>query len=111
MKLSSVALFAVLFAAFAVTAFTQTISLQKRTITKTDKFDFGAGGTIAIVGAPNGSVRVAGTAKSEIEITAEIEIQAANEADLNKLAELTGFMTDEGIARTGIISVGSYNKF
>ncbi|MEP6789649.1 MAG: hypothetical protein ABJB40_14515, partial [Acidobacteriota bacterium] len=111
MKLSNVAAVAVFLAAFAVPAFSQTPSLQKRTITKTDKFDFGAGGTIAITGAPNGSMRVTGTGKNEIEITAEIEIQAANEADLNRLAELTGFATDEGMARTGIISVGSYNKF
>lgn len=111
MKSTSVALFAVLFAVFAISAFAQTPSLQKRTITKTDKFDFGAGGTVAITGAPIGSIRIAGTGKNEIEITAEIEIQAANEADLNKLAEVTGFATDEGLARTGIISVGSYNKF
>ena len=30
----------------------------KRVATKNDKLDFGAGGTVAIVGAPNGSIRV-----------------------------------------------------
>jgi hypothetical protein len=111
MKRSRILPFALIVAAFAVTAFAQTPSLQKRTITKTDRFDFGAGGTIAIAGAPKGSIRIVGTAKNEIEITAEIEIQAANEADLAKLVQLTGFVTDESTIRTGITSVGTHNKF
>src|SRR5437773_2301549 len=61
-------------------------SVLKRTTTKTDKFDFGAGGTVAITGAPAGSIRVTGSNKNEIEITAEIELQASSEADLARLA-------------------------
>ncbi len=102
---------ALFLAVFAAAAFAQTPTLQKRTITKTDRFDFGAGGTVAITGAPKGSIRVVGTAKNEIEITAEIEIQAANEPDLAKLGEMTGFLTDESNLRTGIISIGTYNNF
>ena len=95
----------------SISTFAQTPqSLLKRTITKTDTFEFGAGGTVAITGAPNGSIRVVGHNKNEIEITAEIEIQAANEADLAKLAAVTGFATVETIGRTGIISFGTYNK-
>ena len=93
---------------FAVNA--QTPKLLKQTTTKVDKFDFGAGGTVAITGAPNGSIRVAGWQKNEIEITAEIEIQARNEADLAKLAEVTTFITDESIGRTSIISIGTHDK-
>jgi hypothetical protein len=85
-------------------------SLIKRTATKTDKFDFGAGGTVAITGAPVGSIRVVGSAKNEIEITATIELEAASEADLARLGQVTGFITDEAIGRTGIISVGTHNK-
>ena len=84
--------------------------MLKRTITKTDRFDFGAGGTVAVTGAPNGSIRVVGTNKNEIEITAEIELQATSDADIAKLAAVTGFVTDEAIGRTGIISYGTYNK-
>src|SRR5258708_37331881 len=111
MKRSRIVLFALFVTGIAVTTFAQTPQLIKRTITKTDRFDFGAGGTVAITGAPKGAIRVAGTSRNEIEITAEIEIQAANEADLAKLAEVTGFVTDEGGVRTGIISIGSHNKF
>ncbi len=88
----------------------QDSKLIKRTITKTDRFDFGAGGTLAISGAPVGSIKVIGAATNEIEITAEIEIQAGTEADLERLATVTGFVTDETVSRTGIISYGTYNK-
>jgi hypothetical protein len=85
-------------------------SLLKRSTTKTDKFDFGVGGTVAIAGAPVGSIRVTGSNKNEVEITAQIELQASTEADLARLAEITGFITDETIGRTGIISVGTNNQ-
>lgn len=83
---------------------------QKRSITKTDKFDFGAGGTVAIVGAPNGSIRVTGGSKNEIEITAVIGLEAATEGDLATLAQVTGFITDESVSRTGIITIGTHDK-
>jgi hypothetical protein len=84
--------------------------LIKRKITKTDRFDFGAGGTISITGAPKGSIRITPSQKNEIEITAEIELQASSEADLHRLAEVTGFLTEESTLRTGIISLGTHNK-
>ena len=84
--------------------------LLKRTTTKTDKFDFGAGGSVVISGAPNGSIKVAGGNTNEIEITAEIELQAATEADLAMLAAVTGFMTQEEMGRVGIITIGTHNK-
>lgn len=89
----------------------QSPNFVKRTTTKTDRFDFGSGGTIAITGAPNGSVRFVGTNKNEIEITATIEIEAGSEADVAKLAEVTGFITDESLSRTAIITIGTHNKF
>ena len=85
-------------------------SLLKRTTTKTDKFDFGSGGTVAITGAPNGSIRIVGSNNHEVEITAEIELQAATEADLARLGQVTGFLTDESVTRTGIITFGTHNK-
>ncbi|MEO6655252.1 MAG: hypothetical protein ABIO36_04150, partial [Pyrinomonadaceae bacterium] len=106
-----IVLFALLVFSGPVAAFAQTPTLLKRTTVKTDRFDLGSGGTIAITGAPNGSIRVTGTSKNEIDITAEIEIQAGSEADLAKLAEVTGFGTDESVIRTSVISVGVHNKF
>jgi hypothetical protein len=98
----------VLFGTCAISLSAQ--SLLKRTTVKTDKFDFGAGGTVAIAGAPEGSIHVTGSNNNEIEITATIELQARTEADLTLLSQVTGFLTDEQIARTGIISMGTHNK-
>src|SRR5258708_31990766 len=81
-------------------ALAQSPQLLKRTTTKTDKIDFGSGGTVAIVGAPNGSIRVEGWTKNEVEISAEIELQAETEADLAKLSEVTGYITEESPTRT-----------
>lgn len=105
----------ILFAAFALAllstfAFTQSPRAFKKTTTKTDKFDFASGGTLAVVGAPNGSIKIVGTARNEIEITAEIELNAPSEADLATLATITTFITDETTSRTGVLSLGTHNK-
>ncbi|MGH7784606.1 MAG: hypothetical protein ACREO5_12285, partial [Candidatus Binatia bacterium] len=94
----------------AVAALGQTPQMLKRTTFKTDKFDFGAGGTVEIAGAPFGSISVEGTQKNEIEISAEVEVQASNETDLAKLAEMTGFSLDESVGRAAITSVGLNDK-
>ncbi len=83
---------------------------QKRTITKTDKFDFGVGGTVSIVGAPIGSITVTGNPKNEIEITAQIQIEAASEQNLNILAQVTTFVLQEATGRVSILSSGTNNK-
>ena len=49
--------------ALAVAVHAQTPQLLKKTTTKTDKLAFGAGGTIAISGAPNGSRTIDGSSK------------------------------------------------
>lgn len=82
----------------------------KRTITKTDRFDFGAGGTVAITGAPTGSIVISPADKNEIEIVATIELQARSENELNKLAEITGFVTEESISKTEILTIGTHSK-
>lgn len=99
------------FAAFGQTPSVPTPNLIKRTTTKTDRFDFGSGGTIIVTGAPSGSVKVIGSAKNEVEIVAEIEVQAASESDLTELSKITGFVTDESAIRTSVITVGVHNKF
>ncbi|CAN5173918.1 hypothetical protein BH20ACI2_BH20ACI2_10810 [soil metagenome] len=94
-----------------IAALAQTTFPSQRTITKTDRFDFGSGGTVAIAGAPIGSIEIIGSTANEVEITAEILLQAGSEADLNTLAASTGFLADESALRAGIITVGNHNKF
>jgi hypothetical protein len=81
----------------------------KRVVTKTDKLDFGAGGTVAIMGAPKGSIRVEPATSNEVEISAEISLEASNEADLALLEKVTGFILDESLGREVITSVGTNN--
>lgn len=96
--------------AFSLAAFAQSSPLIKKTTYKSDAVDFGAGGTVSITGAPQGSISIEGWNKSEIEVSAEIEIQAATESDLAQLAAINGFVIDQDFNTTRIISVGTFDK-
>ena len=92
-------------------SFAQTKQLLKSTTYKTETVEFGQGGTVSIIGAPNGSISIEGWRKNEVEITAEIEVQAENEADLAQLAAVNTFVLDEATrGRVSIISVGTNDK-
>lgn len=110
MKTRNALLLVLLLAGLTVTAFSQGNSQFKRTTTKSDRFDFGVGGTVAITGAPVGSIRVEGWKNREVEVIAEIHVEGNSEEDLAKLGAVTTFVTEEALGRTGIISVGTYNK-
>jgi hypothetical protein len=101
---------AVLILLFAVNAFAQTKPLLKRTTYKTENIEFGVGGTISIVGAPNGSIAVEGWQKNEVEITAEIEVQAATEAELAQLAAVNSFTFEQNIGSISVVSLGTFDK-
>lgn len=95
-------------ASFSWTAGAQ---VQKQSAVRSDKFDFNSGGTVTITGAPSGSMRIVGTPKNEIEISATVVIEASNEADLAKLDQLVGFATNESPIHVTIDSIGAHNKF
>jgi hypothetical protein len=95
----------------AVTAsYAQGPGLFKRTILKTDSFEFGVGGTVAVTGAPVGSMRIEGWAQNRIELEAAIEITARSEAELDELAKVTGFVLHETLGRAEVTSVGTHDK-
>lgn len=85
-------------------------SLIKRTTYKSETFEFGAGGTISIIGAPQGSISIEGWSKNEIEVSAEVENQALTEADLTKLAEVNGVIFEDEPTHLRITSVGTHDK-
>jgi len=93
----------------SASAFAQQSTI-KRTTYKSDRLDFGVGGTLSVIGAPNGSIRVEGWSNREIEIKAEITVEAQTEADLERISKVTGFVLDESAGRVGIVSVGSHDK-
>ena len=84
--------------------------LIKRTKFKSEKIEFGSGGTVTVTGAPIGSIEIEGWNNAEVEITAEIEVSASNEADLERIAAVCGFMIDDSMSHLRIISVGTHDK-
>src|SRR5215203_3508522 len=110
MKTRKVSFLLCLVAALSFTAFSQSAPLLKRTTYKTDRLDFGVAGTLAVTGAPVGSIRIEGWKNREIEISAEIEVSANSEADLAKRSQVTTFVLEESLGRTGVVSVGTHDK-
>src|SRR6267143_2738277 len=53
---------------------------------------FAYGGTLTVVGAPDGSITIEGWPRREIDISAEIQLRADSEADLDRLAAVNGFV-------------------
>src|SRR4051794_21387707 len=92
----------------AVLAFGQS-GMLKRIVSKTDKLDFGAGGTVSIMGAPKGNIRIEPSERSEIDIDAEITLEATSEADLATLEKVTGFILEESLGAEVITSVGTHD--
>lgn len=109
-KLTYLAFLVSALCAFASLSLAQMPKMLKRTTTKTDKLDFGAGGTLVVMGAPKGSIKIEGWTNREVEITAEIMVEGATEADLDHLSKVIGFSLEESTGRTGIISVGTNDK-
>ena len=86
------------------------LQLIKRTIIKRESARVGYGSTITLVGAPQGAISIEGWDRSEVELTAEIELQAENEEDLNRLALVNGSIFEEAPNHIRILSVGSHDK-
>jgi len=82
----------------------------KRTTTKTDSIPLGAGSTVSILGAPVGSIKVNVIPGNDVQITAEIEVQAANEADLAGAAVLTTYVEQDTLGKLAIVSVGADSR-
>ena len=82
----------------------------KRTTYKTENLEFGVGGTIDIIGAPTGAIKVEGWQKNEVEISAEIETEAATEADLALLAQVNGFTIQHNFGSLTVTTVGAHDK-
>ena len=109
-KIYNALIFGLIFLSLTVFSFAQTKPLIKRTTYKSEKIEFGAGGTVSIIGAPVGSIEVEGWQKNEVEISAEIEIQAETEEDLAQLAKVNGFVIDDSPLHIRVISVGTHDK-
>jgi Putative adhesin len=84
--------------------------LLKQSTVKTQTMSFGAAGTFTINGSPQGSITIESWNKNELEITAEIEVQAENNADLALVSSVNGFVIDDLFNHIQIITIGMHDK-
>ena len=82
----------------------------KRSTTRYETRRFAYGGTITIVGPPQGSITIEGWQKNEVEINADIEWQANTEQDLALLAAIDNFVLDEDADHLRIVTTGTHDK-
>ena len=81
-----------------------------RTTTRREVRRLGFGGTLTLVGAPVGSITIEGWSRSEVDITAEIQIRADTEADLDRLAALNNFTLDDDTNHIRVLTMGTHDK-
>jgi hypothetical protein len=84
--------------------------LLKRTATRRELKRLGYGGSVTIVGAPEGSVVVEAWQRSEVEVTAEVEQSADTEENLTRLASLNTFSVDEDVNHVRVLTVGLHDR-
>ena len=75
-----------------------------------DSRRLGFGGAVTIVGAPVGSITIEGWQRSEIDVSAEVELRAPSAEDLDRLAAVNGLMIDEDANHIRIITTGTHDK-
>jgi hypothetical protein len=81
-----------------------------RTTVRHELRRFAYGGTLTVIGAPDGSITIEGWPRSEIDISAEIQLRADSEADLDRLAAVNGFVVDEDSNHVRVLSMGTHDK-
>jgi len=86
------------------------VQLLKRSTTRRENRRFNFGGTVTVVGAPRGAVTVEGWNRNEIELVADIELNAATEADLDQLATVNTFVFDEDLNHVSILTTGTHDR-
>jgi hypothetical protein len=84
--------------------------LLTRTITRHESRRFFYAGTVTVTGAPSGSVTIEGWQRNEVEVSAEIELHAATEADLSRLATVNNFVIDEDSNHLRIVTIGTHDR-
>ena len=110
-----------LFAAFLLLA-TAVVAQQKqapelnrtpqlvRTTTRHDLRRLAYGSTLTIIGPPDSSITIEGWERSEVDVSAEIQLRADTEKDLDLLAAVNTFVLDEDANHLRVMSTGTHDK-
>jgi len=86
------------------------IPLLTRSSTRRETARFSYGGTVTLIAAPRGSVTVEGWSRNEVEVTANIELKAPTEADLDQLVKVNTFVFDEDLNHISILTTGTHDR-
>jgi len=81
-----------------------------RTTSRHESRRLAFGGTLTIVGAPEGSITIEGWSRNEVDIRAQIQLRADTEADLDLLAAVNNFSIDEDMNHVRVLSTGTHDK-
>src|SRR6185503_6657933 len=81
-----------------------------RTTSRNETFRLGYGGTLTVIGAPEGSITIEGWSKNEVEVRAEIQLRADTEQDLDRLAAVNGFLLDEDLNHLRVLTTGTHDR-
>lgn len=81
-----------------------------RTTTKHELRRLAYGSTLTLVGAPAGSITIEGWSRNEVDISAEIELRADSEADLDLLAQVNTFVVDYDPIHVRVLTTGTHDK-
>ncbi len=88
----------------------QVEKLLTRTTARHEIRRFAYGGTVTIVGAPQGSLSIEGWSRNEVDIEAEIILHAATESDLDQLAAVNTFVLDEDLNHLSLLATGTHDR-
>jgi hypothetical protein len=86
------------------------VTLLKRSVTRHENVRFGYGGTVTILGAPKGSVKIEAWQRNEVDLTADIEWQAETQADFDILAQVNNFAFDDDSDHIRILTTGTHDR-
>ncbi|HYY57642.1 MAG TPA: hypothetical protein VE842_09945 [Pyrinomonadaceae bacterium] len=81
-----------------------------RTTTRHESRRFGYGSALTILGAPAGSITIEAWPRSEVDITADIELRADSEEDLALLSSVNSFVVDDDANHVRIVTTGTHDK-
>jgi len=81
-----------------------------RTTTRHESRRLPYGSTLTIIGPPDSSITIEGWQGSEVDVSAEIQLRADTEADLDLLAVVNTFVLDEDANHLRVMSTGTHDK-
>ena len=84
--------------------------LLTRTTVRHERRRFPYGSTLTLVGAPAGSIIIEAWPGQEIDITADIQLQAPTEQDLDRLALVNTLVLDEDADHIRLLTTGTHDK-